>query len=163
MYLTVANAPLIEAAQRIAPLVRLPQRGRAATASAGPGGRCTRRGCSGCTFRRRWMASKSTRSRREIKAGDAGKQPPVAFNRASQDPEPILMFRIVARVGRGGLFGTPLSARLSVRLGFGEGRLTTDSVEKLGSASSKFKYQHQYEYDPRAIRSYMINRMLRLG
>jgi hypothetical protein len=66
MYRTVADVVLIEAAQRIAPLVRAcrDESERERRLPAQVLAAITRRGCSGRTFRRRWMVSKSTRSRR---------------------------------------------------------------------------------------------------
>jgi hypothetical protein len=66
MYRTVADAALIEAAQRIAPLVRAcrDEGERERRLPAQVLAAMHKRGRSGCTFRRRWMASKSTRSRR---------------------------------------------------------------------------------------------------
>ena len=66
MYRTVADAALIEAAQRITLLVRAcrDEGERERRLPAQVLAACTRRGCSGCISRRRWMASTSTRSRR---------------------------------------------------------------------------------------------------
>jgi hypothetical protein len=113
MYRTVGNAALIEAAQRIAPLVRAcrdeGERGRRLPAQVLAAMHEAR------LFRMYIPKALDGLEIDPITSRDQGrrrrKTAARRFNRASEDSEPILMFRIVARVGRGGLFGTPLSAR----------------------------------------------------